>query len=139
MKKTVPSQNVVRPQNMLQVRIFSRDEIGVVRDETHETHRKARGLAHLQNEGYKAVQGLLRTRELLQVLALAAKNQSEVSADLVSHTLEEIKDELHDGGDLGWYVRTMQNLFEQAEGLPPGRGLEVKKVRRSLELLQAAS
>lgn len=110
-----------------------------MRDETQETHRKARGLAHLQNEGYKAVQGLLRTRELLQVLALAAKNQSEVSAELVSHTLEEITDELHDVGDLGWYVRTMQNLFEHAEALQPGSGLEVKKVRRSLELLQAAS
>lgn len=33
----------------------------------------------------------------------------------------------------------MEDLFRHAEALPPGSGLEVKKVRRSLELRKVAN
>ncbi|MBX3328354.1 MAG: hypothetical protein U0223_03900 [Nitrospira sp.] len=118
MQNSTQFQEDVKPRTLLQVRVFHRDETGVVRDETQETHRKARGLAYLQDGGHKAVRGLFRTRELLQLLALAAEEREDISVSLVQRVLDEIEDELNDTGDLGWYVQSMEKFFQQAEALP---------------------
>lgn len=122
MQNSTQFSDDVEPQTMLQVRIFHRDETGAVRDSTYA--QRAYGLAWLQGEGRKAVAALIRIREFLELLALAAEERDELPADLVKRVLDEIEDEFTNQGDLGWYVRSMEQFFQYAEALPPARDQE---------------
>lgn len=116
--KHQPSMERSEPTTRLQIRVLYRDRAGSISDVTQDDGREGRGLADLQERSACASFGLCRTRELLELLALAAENRELIDAVLVRRVLSELETELSHSGDLGHYVRYTEALFEDALALP---------------------
>ena len=106
-------------------------------DVTQIEERNGYGLKDLRDRSAQAHSGLIRTRELLQLLAFAAEHQKQVDAALVRRVLGEVETELSHVGELGSYVRYTEELFDGAIALPWISGIKRKYADRLL--LQAVS
>lgn len=116
-KARLQSNESVERKVMLQIRVLYQDETGKIRDVTQD-EEEDRGLKNLQWMSSGASDGLLRTKELLQLLALAVENREQVDAALVQRVLEEVELAIEDCSDLGSYVHFTERLFEEAMALP---------------------
>jgi hypothetical protein len=117
-KKAQPqSSEPVEHKVMLQIRVLYQDQNGRIRDVTQDD-KEDRGLKNLQQMSAGASDGLRRTKELLQLLALAVEKREQVAAALVQRVLEEVETAIEDCSDLGSYVHFTEKLFEEAEALP---------------------
>ena len=113
---TQPKQSVETKVG-LQLRVLFRDRNGKIRDVTRDDELDL-GLKDLRSRSSAAHLGLIRTKELLQLLALAAENREQVDAALVRRIFEELEHELFPGGDLGDYVSYTEELFGEAVAMP---------------------
>ena len=114
---------------MLHARVFLRNGAGEIFDVTRDDEDYGYGLKSLARMGLYAADEIVRITELLDVLALAAENRSQIDAGLVRRVLEEVSVWLDQSGDLASYVRHSQELFEQAEALPPSDATEKRTGR----------
>src|SRR5687767_5879479 len=127
MKTVVNSQQtreVTEIKTMLQIRVLHQDEKGTMHDVTHDQERIGYGLKGLRERSAQAHAGLLRTNELLRLLALAAENREHVDSALVRRVLGEVETELSHIGDLGSYICYTEELFEGAMALPRISGIK---------------
>ena len=113
---TQPKQSVETKVG-LQLRVLYRDHTGKISDVTQDDDLDI-GLKDLQHCSSSAHSGLMRTKELLELLALAAENREQVDAALVRRVCEELQLELSPGGDLEHYVSHTEQLFEEAVAMP---------------------
>ncbi|UVT18992.1 MAG: hypothetical protein H8K03_14400 [Nitrospira sp.] len=137
MKKNKQSKKLPNAKVMLHARVLLRDQQGKIFDVTNA--ECGYGLRSLEQMGSTAVEDLIRVEELLGVLALAAENRPKIDAHLVLRILEEVGVILDESGELASYVRSTQELFEEAEGLPPVSGPDKRKGGRTLTLVKSAS
>ncbi len=135
MKSEKPKQRVEQ-KVLLQGRILYRSRDGEV---TEQTDNDTMGLNGWATRSSHAKLSLLRVNDLLQLLALAVEDRSEIDAAVVRRVLEEVERELEEGGDLGCYVLATQELFEDAEALPPLSGAQMQPASRTLALVRSIS
>src|SRR5690242_12985736 len=94
--------------SILHARLLYLDCNGQIRDVTQDEDKYGFGLKSLQQLGANAADELVRIDELLDVLALAAENRSQIDAALVRRVLQEVGTCLDQSGDLASYVRHTQ-------------------------------
>ena len=135
MKKNKQSKEQGIAQTKLQVRVLYRDLKGAVSDVTHNETPYGFGLKGLKWRASCAADDLILMNDKLKLLALVLENRSQVDTDVVRHIIEEVSQRLEVGSDVGSYVQYTQELFEEAEPLPPLGEAEMRKTARSLALV----
>ncbi len=125
-----PLKDIGEEKILLQIRVLRQDKKGTMHDVTQVEERNGYGLKDLQDRSAQAHSGLIRTRELLQLLAFAAEHQEQVDAALVRRVLVEVETELSIVGELGSYVRYTEELFEDAMALPWISGIKKRYADR---------
>ena len=107
--------NATEPLLMLKGRIFYRDREGQVQD---VTDREQLGLKRFAEDG-SLVQHILATcRKRLDLLFMAAEGRTQLDADLVRLTVQDVRADLEDGSEVAGYVHLTRELFAHAEAVP---------------------
>ncbi len=101
------------------MRLLHPDKTGALCDATLDPDLGGFGLTSLRRQASSAAEGVVKVRELLELLALASEEQSAVPAHLVQRVVSEILIELRKSGEVGSFVQHIDELLEHAEPLPP--------------------